>query len=62
MQASLNSKYSTTNFFVYFDFPICIKRKSEMETKFSIVKHFKTELQHLSIWSIIRKIEHLSIK
>lgn len=62
MQASLNSKDSTTTFFVCFHFPICIKHKPDMETALSIVKHFKTELQQLNIWSIIRKIEHLSIK
>lgn len=62
MQASLNSKYPTTKFFVCFHFPICIKHKPDMETALSIVKHFKTELQQLNIWSIIRKIEHLSIK
>lgn len=55
MQASSNSKYSTTKFFVCFCFPICIKHKPEMETMFffflfsSIVKHFKTELQQLNI-------------
>lgn len=50
-QASLNSKYSTTKFFVCFHFPICIKHKPDMETVFffPIVKRFKTELQQLNI-------------
>lgn len=41
-QASVNSKYSTTKFFVCFHFPICIKHKPDKETAPSIVKHFKT--------------------
>lgn len=37
-QASMNNKYSNTNFFVCFHFPFCIKHKPDSETALSIVK------------------------